>query len=262
MGGERKVFETWAKKLQGNFDHIQGAFRVIVKRYNQLSDKVSGIREDVETHTHAIDTLEDTNVGTTVGDVLTWDGDYWAPDTPTPVISDHGGLAGLADDDHPQYLTQAEGDGLYDPLGGTALIFGIASDDTNTIPNATLTFPLNLAADIDADALWNVAGDKFIIGPGLWLVEVKGFWFEDTGSGNERLLRANVVLTVGAVMYPLSSGIGDDKPPSPGTESSSSGVVYIGTACSADVYASAYQDSGGNLDVSAYLSVTRVVEVA
>jgi len=31
--------------------------------------------------------------------------------------SDHGALAGLADDDHPQYLTQARGDVLYAPIG-------------------------------------------------------------------------------------------------------------------------------------------------
>ena len=31
---------------------------------------------------------------------------------------DHGNLAGLGDDDHPQYLTQARGDALYSPIGG------------------------------------------------------------------------------------------------------------------------------------------------
>lgn len=33
-------------------------------------------------------------------------------------VSDHGALAGLSDDDHPQYLTQARGDALYAPIGG------------------------------------------------------------------------------------------------------------------------------------------------
>jgi hypothetical protein len=32
-------------------------------------------------------------------------------------ISDHGALTGLLDDDHPQYLTEARGDLLYQPLG-------------------------------------------------------------------------------------------------------------------------------------------------
>jgi hypothetical protein len=119
MSAEKKAFETWTKKIQGNFDHIQGAFRVIVRRFNQLSDKVSGVKEDLETHTHALDQLEDTDIGTAIGDVPTWDGDYWVPAAPAaPGATDHGALTGLGDDDHPQYLTEAEADMLYDPLGG------------------------------------------------------------------------------------------------------------------------------------------------
>ncbi len=44
-----------------------------------------------------------------VGDALRGDGTFGG--------LDHGGLSGLGDDDHPQYLTQAEADALYDPLG-------------------------------------------------------------------------------------------------------------------------------------------------
>ena len=39
-------------------------------------------------------------------------------DAPAPV-ADHGSLTGLGDDDHPQYLTNARGDGRYSPLGHT-----------------------------------------------------------------------------------------------------------------------------------------------
>jgi hypothetical protein len=41
-------------------------------------------------------------------------------------VGDHGLLAGLGDDDHPHYLTQAEGDTLYAPLGHShAVVPGI-----------------------------------------------------------------------------------------------------------------------------------------
>ena len=33
-------------------------------------------------------------------------------------VTDHGALTGLGDDDHPQYLRQAEADALYAPIGG------------------------------------------------------------------------------------------------------------------------------------------------
>lgn len=39
-------------------------------------------------------------------------------DAPAPV-AEHGSLTGLGDDDHPQYLTNARGDGRYSPLGHT-----------------------------------------------------------------------------------------------------------------------------------------------
>lgn len=58
---------------------------------------------------------------------------YWNTDTETlhrsngatwddltSGVSDHGALTGLADDDHPQYLTQAEADALYEDTGAVA----------------------------------------------------------------------------------------------------------------------------------------------
>lgn len=41
-------------------------------------------------------------------------------DSPAPPVTDHGGLAGLADDDHPQYLTAAEGNAAYAPISPVA----------------------------------------------------------------------------------------------------------------------------------------------
>lgn len=49
-------------------------------------------------------------------------------------VTDHGALTGLSDDDHPQYLTQARADALYDPIGGGGVtdhgaLTGLQDDD-------------------------------------------------------------------------------------------------------------------------------------
>lgn len=49
-------------------------------------------------------------------------------------VTDHGALTGLSDDDHPQYLTPAEGDLLYAPIGTTGVtahdaLTGLGDDD-------------------------------------------------------------------------------------------------------------------------------------
>lgn len=61
---------------------------------------------------------------------------------------DHGGLTGLGDDDHPQYLTEAEADALYDPLG--------AGTDPNAIHD-------NVAGEIAALTTATVASGDFVL---------------------------------------------------------------------------------------------------
>ncbi len=56
---------------------------------------------------HALSDLSDVNTPSpTDGQVLTWAeaAGKWQPATPDPVITDHGALTGLGDDDHAQYL--------------------------------------------------------------------------------------------------------------------------------------------------------------
>ena len=78
-------------------------------------------------------------------------------------ISDHGALSGLADDDHPQYLTQTEADALYAPIAGTgaptdaeyivgALHASLSAERlvTNT---ATVTWDLATAGQAKANAV-------------------------------------------------------------------------------------------------------------
>src|SRR5690349_9836605 len=48
-------------------------------------------------------------------------------------VTDHGSLTGLADDDHPQYLTQARADALY---GSTSLTLALRASILATSPTA------------------------------------------------------------------------------------------------------------------------------
>lgn len=57
--------------------------------------------------------------------------------------SDHGALAGLGDDDHPQYLNSSRGDARYDALGAAAS--GIAAHEADASPHALLG--INATAD-------------------------------------------------------------------------------------------------------------------
>jgi len=67
-----------------------------------------------------IDNLLDVNVvDVTDGQVLTYQGDKWVAVDSTTGVSDHGALAGLADDDHPQYHNDARGDIRYALLNHT-----------------------------------------------------------------------------------------------------------------------------------------------
>jgi len=58
------------------------------------------------------------NAAPGAGQVLSWDGIQWTPVTPSSGITDHGGLLGLVDDDHPQYV-------LADGVRGTTNGFAV-----------------------------------------------------------------------------------------------------------------------------------------
>ena len=62
-------------------------------------------------HTHPLADL--TQSAATSGQVATWSGTAWVPQTPVTGVSDHGGLTGLADDDHTQYHNDTRGDARY-----------------------------------------------------------------------------------------------------------------------------------------------------
>ncbi len=84
---ESGPWSTIVKAVQGNFDHIQSVIRAFVEGHNTLADDV----EDLQAFTEQ--GLEDTT-----GAEHAHDGSADGGGT-----VDHGGLAGLADDDHTQY---------------------------------------------------------------------------------------------------------------------------------------------------------------
>lgn len=85
-------------------------------------------------HTHDLDALNDVStMGATDNQVLTRMGGQWVARTPAAGVTDHGGLTGLGDDDHPQYLTTGRGDTRYSPLVHTHALSSLA--DVN-VPSA------------------------------------------------------------------------------------------------------------------------------
>lgn len=69
-----------------------------------------------------------------VGDIPKWDGSQYSP-TPESNTSDHGGLSGLDDDDHPQYLNAARHHdrATHDAIGLTHnSLTGLTSGDPHT----------------------------------------------------------------------------------------------------------------------------------
>jgi hypothetical protein len=73
-------------------------------------------------HNHSLDGLDDVDpTGKADGKVLVWRdvGGAWVPEPMSPGVTDHGALTGLSDDDHPQYIKDAEFDAAGDLLKGT-----------------------------------------------------------------------------------------------------------------------------------------------
>ena len=63
--------------------------------------------------------------------------DYLTANPPT-AVSDHGALTGLADDDHPQYHTDARGDARYSPLGHEHTIAAASETTQGIVELATI----------------------------------------------------------------------------------------------------------------------------
>jgi len=71
---------------------------------------------------------------------------------PTEGVSDHGGLTGLNDDDHPQYHNDARGDARYSLLGHTHTALLPAGGSTGQV--------LKKASGTDYDTEWSDVADQ------------------------------------------------------------------------------------------------------
>ena len=65
--------------------------------------------------------------------LLAHDGAAWIAASSGGGVADHGALIGLADDDHPQYHTNARGDVRYLPLAPTVVGVNATADATNRL---------------------------------------------------------------------------------------------------------------------------------
>lgn len=87
---------------------VDDSDRPILVSTRLLQEAMFAVGADVVVpdHSHTLDSLDDVDLSTgpASGDVLAFDGTTWVPASATAGVTDHGALAGLADDDHPQYL--------------------------------------------------------------------------------------------------------------------------------------------------------------
>jgi hypothetical protein len=87
---------------------VDDSDRPILVSTRLLQEAMFAVGADVVVpeHSHSLDSLDDVDLSTgpAIDDVLTFDGTSWVPAQPAAEVTDHGTLAGLADDDHPHYL--------------------------------------------------------------------------------------------------------------------------------------------------------------
>lgn len=95
------------------------------------------------------------------------------------LITDHGGLTGLGDDDHTQYLNNSRGDARYTPINPTTLGINATADTTNRLALSSVASLFNHAGSgHQVKVNKNTAGDT------------ASFLFQDNFSG-----RAEIGLT-------------------------------------------------------------------
>jgi hypothetical protein len=155
--------------------------------------------------------------------------------------SDHGQLAGLGDDDHPQYLLRTDASAAYAPrLARVARAHATAAQ---SIPNNTLTVIALAGETIDSDGLHDTAtnNSRVVLNKiGRWLVTAQVSWAANTtGSRRAVILRNGVEHTASQI------GTG------PSVVTTTATSVVDATAVTDYVEAAGLQDSGAGLNTFA-----------
>lgn len=152
-------------------------------------------------HTHmapALDDISDVNTtGATDGQALVLQGSQWGPATISGGggSTDHGALIGLADDDHPQYLTNTRGDTRYYTKSQVDTAVNAKADTSHTHAAADVTSGTLATARLGSGTANNTT---YLRGDGTWAT-VSG------GSG-----ATNLTTTQSATTVTVASDTGAD----------------------------------------------------
>ena len=96
----------------------------------------------------------------------------------TPVtgggVTDHGVLTGLADDDHPQYHTDARGDARYDTLGSASAVQTNLDTHIGAGGAAHAEFQVGLSGFVPAPVQGDVDNNYVLQADGTWVVQTGG----------------------------------------------------------------------------------------
>lgn len=167
--------------------------------------------------------------------------------------TDHGALTGLADDDHPQYLTQARADALFlTPTEGDALFLTQAEADAAYVMpyaiftiNGGVTIPSGVPTPMQLGLLEQVggfalAGNK-VVAPvrGLYVLTAVEAHTGGPGSGQRSFISIRGGDAAGGTVF-ARSAIGPGE-----TIASTSGAAKL-NAGDAFTFVDVYQSSGGS----------------
>lgn len=99
----RRLRESWPQEAAESLLPVLDLVYAALVHTHAAADVVSGVFNTARLGS-----------GTANASKILYGDSTWAD--PPPGVTDHGALTGLADDDHPQYVTHTEGDAAYQPL--------------------------------------------------------------------------------------------------------------------------------------------------
>jgi len=174
-------------------------------------------------------------------ELYVWDGTQWTLiAAASGIVTDHGGLSGLGDDDHTQYIlgsgdkTRNAMTGAIDLSGGTDFVLPQANDVPTSFPSATEG---SIAWDIDDDVLYAHDGTQwFALAPASGIITdhggLSGLGDDDhaqyallAGNKARNAITGEFDFTSGNLILPVSASA--PASPDDGEIVFSGGVLYV-----------------------------------